>query len=75
MVIPKDSKLEKTLNTLYKPDDLLETTASTYQMSTITCGAVNPFYMQGGYSASTTTYILPCVELLYYKMHSFRFPN
>ena len=59
MVIPKDSTLEKTLNTLYKPDDLLGTTASTYQMSTVTCSEVNPFYMQGGYSASTTTYILP----------------
>ena len=59
MVITRDSTLEKTLNTLYKPDDLLETTASTYQMSTVTCGAVNPFYMQGGYSASTTTYVLP----------------
>ena len=55
MVIPKDSKLEKTLNTLYKPDDLLETTAITYQMSTVTFDAINPFYMQGGYSASTTT--------------------
>ena len=59
MVITRDSTLENTLNTLHKPDDLLETTASTYQMSTVTCGAVNPFYMQGGYSASTTTYILP----------------
>ena len=59
MVITRDFTLENTLNTLYKPDDLLETTASTYQMSTVTCGAVNPFYMQGGYSASTTTYVLP----------------
>ena len=42
-----DSKLEKTLNTLYKPDDLLETTAITYQMSNVTFGAINPFYMQG----------------------------
>ena len=46
MVIPKDSKLEKTLNTLYKPDDLLEATAITYQTSTVTFGAINPFYMQ-----------------------------
>ena len=28
-------------------------------MSTVTFGAINPFYMQGGYSASTTTYVLP----------------
>ena len=47
MVIPKDSKLEKTLNTLYRPDDRLETTAITYQMSNVTLGAINPFYMQG----------------------------
>ena len=59
MVITRDSTLEKTLNTLYKPDDLLETTAITYQMSTVTFDAINPFYMQGGYSASTTTYVLP----------------
>ena len=69
MVMKGDSTLKKTLNTLYRPDDLLETTAITYQMSTVTFGAINPFYMQGGYSASTTTYILPCVELLYHKMH------
>ena len=42
-----DSKLEKTLNTLYKPDDLLETTATTYQMSNVTFGTINPFYVQG----------------------------
>ena len=47
MVITRDFTLENTLNTLYKPDDLLETTAITYQMSNVTFGAINPFYMQG----------------------------
>ena len=73
MVIPKDSKLEKTLNTLYKPDDLLETTAITYQMSTVTFDTINPFYMQVDIVLLQphTSYQ---VELLYYKVHYFRFP-
>ena len=57
MVIPKDSKLEKTLNTHYKPDDLLETTAITYQMSNVTFGAINPFYMQGRVTVSQSALI------------------
>ena len=59
-----DSTLKKTLTTLYRPDDLLGTAASTNPMFTVTCGEIDPFYMQDGNSAFTTTYILPCVELL-----------
>merc|ERR1711973_90225 len=75
MIMKGDSTLKKTLKTLYGPDDLLGTAASTDPMSIVTCDEIGPFYIQDGNGAFKTTYILACVELLSYKVHLIPLPK
>merc|ERR1712215_160028 len=75
VVLKGDSTLKKTLKTLYGPDDLLGTAASTDPMSIVTCDEIGPFYIQDGNGAFKTTYILACVELLSYKVHLIPLPK
>merc|ERR1712177_39932 len=70
-----DSTLKKALKTLYGPDDLLGTAASTDPMSIVTCDEIGPLYIQDGNGAFKTTYILACVELLSYKVHLIPLPK
>merc|ERR1712243_140354 len=75
MVMKGDSTLKKTLKTLYGPDDLLGTAASTDPMSIVTCDEIGSFYIQDGNGAFKTIFVLACVELLSYKVHLIPLPK